>query len=105
MAGKRGAKAKADDPVARLAVEVGRLRDQVQGFQNIIGRVVFPAEAMQALTAELRALRYLLDKEGRFAVMDKARAAQEVQQEAAARSTAPPAAPRAEGSMGGPDGA
>jgi len=70
---KRQVKLKLEEQVQRLAVEVGRLRDKIADFENIVGRVVFPAEAMGDLTGELRAIRLLLDEQGHHRFMDRER--------------------------------
>lgn len=66
--------AKLEGSVNRLSVEVGRLRDVVEKLVNMMGRVVFPEEAMNELTGELRVLRHLLDKRGEFRHVDRNRA-------------------------------
>ena len=50
---------------------LARVLEHEQKIVQQIGTVVAPVGAMTALTGELRALRQLLDKEGKFAFMDK----------------------------------
>lgn len=59
--------------VQALSVQVGRLRDAVDRLTNFLGRAIFPIEAMGELTGELRAIRQLMDTEGRYRFIDRER--------------------------------
>jgi hypothetical protein len=50
---------------------LGVVSGKVEAVQNFVGRVTFPAEAINALTGELRVFRHLLDKAGEFKHMDR----------------------------------
>ena len=76
---------KLEEIITNLAGEVGRLRTAVDDLRKTQMTVVFPAQAMDDLTGELRAIRYLLDKEGRYSFMDKQRAQREVRQKRSRR--------------------
>lgn len=85
---KPAPKKKLEDAVESLALEVRRLVNGLGRLEAALARsVVGPAEAMGDLTAELRAVRYLLDQKGEYSFMDRARAA------AAAKAAAPAPAP------------
>lgn len=58
-----------------LVGDVGRLQRSVEHLTQIMGRIVFPAAAMSELTGELRAIRQLMDREGRFTFIDREREA------------------------------
>jgi len=70
-------KKKGEDPLVAAArgmqSEVERLREEIRNLTNITARYVFPQKAMDELTGELRALRQLLDKDGKYAVIDSIR--------------------------------
>ena len=61
---------KKPDPMGPLTSEINALRTEIRALHNVQSRVVFPADAMNELTGELRALRHLLDEKGRYAFMD-----------------------------------
>lgn len=50
---------------------VDMVNRRVKGVEDFLGRVTFPAQALSDLTGELRALRHLWDKEGKYAFMDR----------------------------------
>lgn len=52
--------------IDRLAVQTERLERSVTALANMMGRVVFPAEAMEELTGCLRAVVYVLDTDKQF---------------------------------------
>jgi len=68
---------KPEDPlvaaVRGLQSEIERFRQEIRSFTNVTARYVFPQNAMDDLTGELRALRQLLDKDGKYAVLDSIR--------------------------------
>jgi len=65
--------------VESLGTDIARLSTKMGDLSKSISRwVVCPAESMDMLTGELRALRYLLDKEDRFSFMDRGRASAEI---------------------------
>ena len=90
------AKAKKQRPLERtisgLQSEINALREEIRSLSNIIARVVSPVEAMEDLTGELRALRQLLDKDGKYAFVDSQREKERVKKEREARQAQPTAA-------------
>ena len=57
--------------VEQFSGMLASLQRSVQSVQDFVGRAVFPAKALGDLTGELRALRHLWDKEGKYAFMDR----------------------------------
>ena len=60
--------------IEQLCGLIASLQGKTQKIEDFLGRVVFPADAMGELTAELRAVRYLLDENHKFRNMDVQRA-------------------------------
>lgn len=73
MFGSKEREERMTEAVNRVASEVAGLKASITVLTNLMGRVVFPAEAMVELTGELRALRLLIDREGTTLFMDKER--------------------------------
>jgi hypothetical protein len=68
-------KKKLTESIDRLSVEVQRLERAVTTLSNVMGRFVFPQEAMGELSGCLRALIYILDTNKEFQhVLTKAKA-------------------------------
>jgi len=86
-----------DRRMSELVAALVRISDQQKTLTNLMGRVVFPAEAMDDLTGELRAVRILLDKDGQFRGMDKTRAKRDLKKARGQR-------PQDEGSLAGSGG-
>lgn len=78
--------AKLNEAIERLTGTVGMLRNEVEKLTNIMGRVVFPAEAMDELIGELRAFRYLLDQRGDYSFLDRVKAKRDMNRARAATS-------------------
>ena len=61
----------------KLLIQINRTveiqRDAIKRVENLIARFVIPQEALDQLTGELRAVRWLMDKTGEFRDMDKPR--------------------------------
>ena len=79
------AKPKLEEVVRGLQSEVEALRGEIRNLANVTTRYVLPQEAMDDLTGELRALRHLLDSDGKYAVMDATRARREAKKERGAK--------------------
>jgi hypothetical protein len=67
-------KTKLEEVVRGVQSEIEALRGEIKNLANITARYVLPQEAMDDLTGELRALRQLLDSDGKYTIMDAARA-------------------------------
>ena len=65
---------KLEKAITRLSGEVGILQHKLQILSNILGRNVFPEEALNDLTGELRSIRYLMDTNKDYAFIDRERA-------------------------------
>lgn len=50
---------------------MARVLQQEQAITKLIGTVVSPEKALTELTGELRAIRQMMDKDGKYAFMDK----------------------------------
>lgn len=72
---------KKPDPNGPMLAAINALQTEIRTLSSIQARGVFPASAMNELTGELRALRYLLDPKGRFAFMDSVKAKEELDAE------------------------
>jgi hypothetical protein len=98
---RAGSKSKADkkleESVDKLASEIHRLTERQDALIPLIGRIVSPTDAIDDLTSELRAVRMLLDKEGKFIGMDRERAKRDLKKERTH-------APGDEGSLAGSGG-
>lgn len=53
-----------------VSASINALNLNVSRFQQFVGRAHFPAEAMELLAGELRAVRTLLDEKGTFRFVD-----------------------------------
>ena len=62
---------KLEESITRLGGEIGILQHKLQILSNILGRSVFPEEALNDLTGELRAVRYLMDTNKEYAFIDR----------------------------------
>ena len=76
---KKSPQDKLIESIDRLTVQTERLERLSTALSNIVGRVVFPAEAMEELTGCLRAVVYVLDTSKQFSHLVAARKKEPVQ--------------------------